>query len=259
MLNVARALHFQVRLLFKFWGDCVLTAIHIINKIPTPNLSNKSPYDLLFSKIPSYDHLRVFGCLCLFSTLHRNRNKFDARAKPCIFLGYPSGINGYKLYDLTSKTHVISRDVYFHESIFLFAYPHHFKSNGCIVLPHSLSDAQNPNAPTPFSTSYNFPRASISPLIPSISSPIPDSVPKSSIILFLNCIPSRKSTRHKCKLGYLQQYHCNLATQSPISIDPKSDNFVLGIPFPLNSFLDYNMLSDSYKHFSFAVSSQVEP
>jgi transposase InsO family protein len=44
LLNVARSLRFQSNLPLFFWVDCVLTAAHIINRIPTPLLSNKSPH-----------------------------------------------------------------------------------------------------------------------------------------------------------------------------------------------------------------------
>lgn len=44
LLTVARSLCFESHLPLKFWGDCILTTTHIINRIHTPNLSNKSPY-----------------------------------------------------------------------------------------------------------------------------------------------------------------------------------------------------------------------
>jgi hypothetical protein len=94
LLNVARSLRFQAHLPLSFWGECVLTTAHIINRLPTPLLPNKSPFELLFHKSTSYSHLQVFGCLCYASTLTRYRHKFDLKAKPCLFLSYPFDIKG---------------------------------------------------------------------------------------------------------------------------------------------------------------------
>nr|GEV68003.1 leucine-rich repeat-containing protein [Tanacetum cinerariifolium] len=50
----------------------------------------------------------------------RTRDKFDERGKPGVFLGYPHGTKGYKVFDLKTKRIVLSRDVNFHEEIFPF-------------------------------------------------------------------------------------------------------------------------------------------
>ena len=120
LLNVARTLRFQANLPLKFWGDCVLTAIYLINRIPGPFLHGLTHYERLLGHPLVYDHLRVFGYLCFAFALHRNRTKLDPRAKACIFLGHPFDSKGYKLYDLSTKTCFISRDVVFREPVFPF-------------------------------------------------------------------------------------------------------------------------------------------
>jgi hypothetical protein len=120
LLNFARALRFQYQVPLSFWSDCILTAVHLINRIPTQILSNKSPHKKLFSTSPSYSHFKIFGCFAYISTLSRHRTKFDSRATSCIFVGYPFGTKGYKFFNLHTNSITISRDAVFHEYIFSF-------------------------------------------------------------------------------------------------------------------------------------------
>ncbi len=85
----------------------------------------QSPYEILFSAKPNYCHLRVFGRLCYASILPRSKDKFYERAIPCVFLGYPYGYKGYKLYNLQTHQTFILRDIAFHEHIFPFKHVSH--------------------------------------------------------------------------------------------------------------------------------------
>nr|XP_016505382.1 PREDICTED: uncharacterized protein LOC107823265 [Nicotiana tabacum] len=103
LLEMARALRFQAHVPLKFWGECVLTAAFIINRLPSSVLSGKSPYELFYGQPHSLTHLKVFGYLC-YATTPCFTNKFSSKAIPAIFMGYLETQKGYKLYNISSGT-----------------------------------------------------------------------------------------------------------------------------------------------------------
>ncbi|KAI3680226.1 hypothetical protein L2E82_50551 [Cichorium intybus] len=121
LLEIARALRFEGKLPIRFWGECVLTAAYIVNRLPSKVIKYKTPYEILFRRKPSYDHMRVLGCLAYFWNTDTKGDKFAPRGKAGVFLGYPFGTKGYKIYDLEKGKLIVSRDVKFIESVFPLA------------------------------------------------------------------------------------------------------------------------------------------
>lgn len=103
ILNVARALQFQGNLPIKFWGEYILTVGYLINRTPSTILNGKTPYEMLHGQQPEYEHLKIIGSLCYAHNQRRDGDKFASRSKKCVFIGYPYGKKGWKLFDLETE------------------------------------------------------------------------------------------------------------------------------------------------------------
>ncbi|KAD3640307.1 hypothetical protein E3N88_29530 [Mikania micrantha] len=99
LLETARALKFEANLPTRFWGECILTPTHVINRLPSEVIDNKTPYEVLYNQKPNYEHMKVFGCLAYYKSTKTKGDKFEMRGRPGIFLGYPQGTKGHKIFD----------------------------------------------------------------------------------------------------------------------------------------------------------------
>jgi len=103
LLDQTRALLFQHKVLKSFWGEAVLTAYYLINRLPSTILASKSPMDVLSSFYPNVSTSnqlvpRIFGCVSFVHVPSGDRGKLDPRALKCVFIGYSSTQKGYKCY-----------------------------------------------------------------------------------------------------------------------------------------------------------------
>lgn len=95
-----------------FWAEAVNIAVYVVNRLPASDIGDKVPEELWSKTFPKLDHLRRFGCVCYY---HSDDGKLQPRAKKDIFIGYPGGVKGYKVWSLEDKRAVVSRNMTFKE------------------------------------------------------------------------------------------------------------------------------------------------
>lgn len=100
-----------------FWEHAFKTDTYLYNRTITPTLAYNLPYQKLYSKIPDYELLKTFGCLCYSFLWPYNHHKMEF-IFPCIFIGYSASHKGYLFYHHPSSHIYIARHVVFNEDVF---------------------------------------------------------------------------------------------------------------------------------------------
>ena len=70
VVATARALLKQRGMPAIYWGEAVMTAIHLLNRSSTKALDGKTPYEAWHGRKPVVSHLRVFVCLAFAKELN---------------------------------------------------------------------------------------------------------------------------------------------------------------------------------------------
>lgn len=118
---MARTFLVDAQMPYEFWTDAVLSAVYVINRLPTPTIRGVSPYVALFKRPVDYDFLRVFGSQCFPNLTPYTKHKLQPRSVRCVFVGYAPHYKAYKCLDPLTGRIYVSRHVIFHENIFPYS------------------------------------------------------------------------------------------------------------------------------------------
>ena len=106
------------------WGEALLTANFILNRIPFKN-SNKSPYEVWKGRLPSYKMIKIWGCLAKVLIPLTKRTKLGPKTIDCVFIGFANASAAYRFLVYKSEVHDIhvntileSIDAEFFEDVF---------------------------------------------------------------------------------------------------------------------------------------------
>lgn len=98
LLEIARAIMFTMNVPKILWSEA-LTAIYLMNRIPTHVLSHKIPLEILMRGSPLFSlPPKTFGCMCYVHVPKPDHTKLDPKALKCVFLSYGVNQKGYKCF-----------------------------------------------------------------------------------------------------------------------------------------------------------------
>ncbi|OWY91131.1 DNA binding protein [Phytophthora megakarya] len=84
-----RALLLDGKLPKRLWAECVCHVTTLINMTPSSKTDGRTPYELWYNRIPSMQYIKVFGCSGYVHITEQHRDKLDAGARLCMYLGVP--------------------------------------------------------------------------------------------------------------------------------------------------------------------------
>ena len=153
-----------------FWGEAMMAATHVVNRMPTTtNANNMSPYQVRFNRVPSIAHFQPWG-ITAYVRRNSQQTKVMPRADAGMFVGYGHDVTkqkGWRVYLPHKRTVVTSTSVAFHRSL----------SESVQQRPSSLRSTSLPvqhNVAQPLATPYPLPPVS------SITAPVTPPPPPAS-------------------------------------------------------------------------------
>jgi transposase InsO family protein len=85
-----------------WWEEALLTASHVLNRIPNRN-KETTPYENWVERKPSLSYLRTWGCLAKVNVPISKKRKLGTKTMDCVFLGYAHHSIAYRFLVVKSE------------------------------------------------------------------------------------------------------------------------------------------------------------
>ena len=120
LFAMARTMLIDSSLPPQFWGEALMAAAHVRNRMPcSSNPNNASPFEMRFGKRPDLCHLRPFG-VTAFVRIQKHITKISSRALQGFLVGYGHSISnqkGWRIFLPAENKVVTTTEVKFETSI----------------------------------------------------------------------------------------------------------------------------------------------
>ena len=87
LLDMVRLMMAQAKLPISFWGDALMTASYILNRVPSKSVPS-TPYEVWKGATPDLNVICSWGCATYVHNFSHEYGKLGPKGKKCIFIRY---------------------------------------------------------------------------------------------------------------------------------------------------------------------------
>jgi len=140
--DAARTMLLHAGLPSRFWSHAAKHSNYMWNRTHVAKATGVTPYEALYKKKPSARHWGMFGCDAFYHLPKVQREVFERKMEPCIYLGHDEIQNCAIVLNCKDGKEVHTRDVEYREKSFSHAAALKFNSDGtAAATPVELSSS----------------------------------------------------------------------------------------------------------------------
>ncbi|GJW05754.1 putative ribonuclease H-like domain-containing protein [Tanacetum coccineum] len=110
LIEAARTMLADLKLLTTFWAEAVNTAYYVQNRVLVIKPHNKTLYKLFHGRTPSLSLMRPFGCPVIILNTLDHLGKFDRKADEGFFIGYSVNNKAFRVFN--SRTRIVEENLH---------------------------------------------------------------------------------------------------------------------------------------------------